>query len=601
MSILRGAKEAHPAQSSFSKFNRSFRSAILTLVVLLGSTILLMSCAPSNETATSVPRQVTPNVRAQIPTATRTPSITPTATVTPSPTQGALVLPTPPSNGISLTLAADTTQTGWVASKTASTFTPDNSLSVGILKGQDFASLVQFDLTSLAPGTKLLFAALELWGRNGNNLSTDGQWNLDVLDTQTSNWNQATFDSIRRVPVLFPISSPLASTELLAGSKKIFTLSTQQLTQLQKQIDRGTITIRLSGPTEGSDNQFVWEASPGTRQPTLYLVVIPASFTVITATPTAVDVFAAATQVVAQTLEARRVGTPTPLARSIATATPLPYVVWTVAPTAVNPTEAFSTAVYATAVALTTGTPTPVPLNWYTATPPPIAIPVASLTPEPSPTPTRAPLWPPDLAKKPLPSMLYNKIAFLSGSRTSPTAWIIDPDGKNLAQLTDRIYYDIAAARDIISPDGTWLLYNAPDTSGRQIVQIWRKNLISPNTPPEQMTFFTRGISFAPSWSPDGSKIALTSTKDGREQEIFLFDLNNPHYWPRLTFSTDQYLWNQYPTWSPDGTQIAFSSDRGHQSLFTEIWVMNADGSGAKKIGDGTRDAWAPVWIKWAK
>lgn len=34
---------------------------------------------------------------------------------------------------------------------------------------------------------------------------------------------------------------------------------------------------------------------------------------------------------------------------------------------------------------------------------------------------------------------------------------------------------------------------------------------------------------------------------------------------------------------------------------YTEIWVMNADGSGATKLGDGSRDAWAPVWIKWAK
>lgn len=574
---------------------------ILTLIVFIVSVTALMSCAPTTEPMPSAPRQVTPNARAQAPTTTRATSATPTASPTSTSTPGVVVPPTPPANGISLSLTPDTTQTGWVVNKVASSFTPDNNLQVGVLKGQAFTSLVQYNLTSLAPGSQVLYAVLEIWGRNGNNLATGGQWTLDVLDTQTSNWDNATFDSIRRVPTLFTIGTPLKSTELGAGTKKTFALSINQLKQLEKQIDCGSITIRLSGPSAGSDNQFVWEASPGTRQATLHLVVVPGSFTVITATPTAVDVFAAATQVVAQTLQARKIGTPTPLPRSIATATPLPYVVWTVAPTAVNPTEAISTAVYETAVAMTTGTPTSVPLNWYTATPLPIAIPVGSLTPEPSPTPTVAPVWPPDLAKKPLPAMLYNKIAFLSGSRSSPTAWIVDPDGKNLAQLSDRIYYDIAAARDIVSPDGNWLLYNALDKSGRQIVQIWRSNLKSPDSPPEQMTFFARGVSFAPSWSPEGSKIAFTSTKDGREQEIFLFDLNNPHYWPRLSFSTDQYLWNQYPTWSPDGKQIAFSSDRGHQSLFTEIWIMNADGSAAKKIGDGTRDAWAPVWIKWNK
>jgi hypothetical protein len=33
---------------------------------------------------------------------------------------------------------------------------------------------------------------------------------------------------------------------------------------------------------------------------------------------------------------------------------------------------------------------------------------------------------------------------------------------------------------------------------------------------------------------------------------------------------------------------------------FTEVWTMNADGTGDEiKLGDGTRDAWAPVWVKW--
>jgi TolB protein len=197
--------------------------------------------------------------------------------------------------------------------------------------------------------------------------------------------------------------------------------------------------------------------------------------------------------------------------------------------------------------------------------------------------------------------MLYNKIAFLTGSRDNPKAWIMDPDGSGLAELTDRLYYDIAAARDVVSPDGTWLLYNAPDTSARQILQIWRLNIKYPATPPEQLTFHTRGISFAPVWSPDGSKILYTSTKDGREQEIFLFDFNDLHRWTRLSYSKDQYFWNQYPSWSPDSKQIVFSSDRGHLAAFTEIWIMNADGSGAKKLSDGSRDAWAPVWIKWSK
>lgn len=575
----------------------------LVLMFVVGALSVIVSCVPANQNATPSTQATPTTLRSSVSLPTRTPSPSPTATASPtsSPTLGAIVLPTPPANGVSLALAPDLEQTGWVSSDARSVFTPDNNLNVGVRQGQAYASVVQFDLTQFAPGTKLLFAALELSGRNANNLGTAGQWNIDVLDAQTSEWKNVNYETLRRVPALFTIGKPLPSSELVAGARKRFIFSAAQLDLLQKQIDRGYISVRLSGPSDGGDNLFVWDASPGVREPTLYLVAVPASFTVITTTPTPPDVFAAATQIVAQTLTARQIGTPTPLPRSMATATPLPYVVYTQIPTAVNRAEASATAAYVTAVAFTTGTFTPVPLNWYTATPPPLAIPVASLTPVPTTTPTIAPVWLPDLAKRPLPASLYNKIVFLSGSRDNPTAWIIDPDGKNLAQLSDRTFYDIAAAREVVSPDGNWLLYNAPDTSARQILQIWRANLKEPTAPPEQITFHTRGISFAPAWSPDGTKILYTSTKDGREQEIFVFDFNNPHRWDRLSFSQEQYLWNQYPSWSPDGKQIAFSSDRGHIAAYTEIWIMNTDGSGAKKLGDGSRDAWAPVWIKWTK
>jgi dipeptidyl aminopeptidase/acylaminoacyl peptidase len=581
-------------------FNRVVRRSRLTWIIMIALSSTLISCSTPNESAAPL-AQVTRNPQLPIATRTPVPSATPTPTRTPTRAQTPQAAPTPPANGVSLALAPDPEETGWVGNGAKGLFTPDNDLNVGVLKGQVYSSIVQFDLSGLAPGSKILFAAFEITGRDANNLETAGQWTLDLLDTKTSAWDNATYGTISQIPALFTLAGPLQSSELAAGTRKRFVFSAKQLELLSKQVDIGSVTIRLSGPKEGDDNLFIWDGSAGTRAPTLYFVAIPAPFAVITGIPTPADVFAAATQAVGQTLQARKFGTPTPLPRSMATATPFPYVVYTPVPTAVNPAEAAATAAYVTAVAVTTGTFTPLPPNWVLATPLPLFVPYASLTAAPTMTPTLAALWPPDLAKKPLPGALYNKIAFLGGSRDAPTAWIIDPDGTHLAQLSDRTYYDIAAARDIVSPDGTYMLYNAPDNSARQILQIWRSNIKSPSTPPEQLTFHTRGISFAAAWSPDGSKIAYTSTKDGREQEIFMFDLNDPHQWPRLTFSQDSYLWNQYPTWSPDGKQIAFSSDRGHLSLFTEIWVMNADGSGAKNLGNGILDSWAPVWIKWSK
>ena len=572
----------------------------LTCILLIALSATLIACSNTNENA-APEAQATRNQFQPPSTRTPAPSVTPTPTRTPTLTPTPQGAPTPAANGVSLILSPDLQATGWAGSSATGLFRPDNDLNVGVLKGQVYSSIVQYDLSGLAPGSKVSYAAFEITGRDANNLGTAGQWTLDILDTKTSAWDKATYDTVRQIPALFTLAGPLQSTELAAGVKRRFVFSSQQLGLLAKQIDIGSVSIRLSGPTQGSDNLFIWDGSPGTRQPTLYLVAIPAPFAVITPIPTPGDVFAAATLSVGQTLQAFKFGTPTALPRSLATTTPLPFVVYTDVPTAVNPAEAAVTAAYVTAVAVTTGTNTPLPPNWVLATPPPLMVPYASLTAAPTFTPTVAAIWPPELAKRPLPGVLYNKIAFLGGSRDAPTAWVIDPDGTHLAQLSDRTYYDIAAARDIISPDGIYMLYNAPDNSARQILQIWRSKINSPSTSAEQLTFFTRGISYAAVWSPDGSKIAYTSTKDGREQEIFTFDFNDPHKWPRLTFSQDSYLWNQYPTWSPDGKQIAFSSDRGHLSLFTEIWIMNSDGSGAKNLGNGILDSWAPVWIKWTK
>jgi TolB protein len=112
------------------------------------------------------------------------------------------------------------------------------------------------------------------------------------------------------------------------------------------------------------------------------------------------------------------------------------------------------------------------------------------------------------------------------------------------------------------------------------------------------MTFLRRGIAFAPSWSPDSKKIAYTGTETGKH-EIYTVDVDTKRP-TQLTF-TKEWNFNQFPSWSPDGKQIVYASDRARPNTFTEISIMNSDGTGSFRLLDWGRDAWAPIWIKWAK
>jgi len=50
---------------------------------------------------------------------------------------------------------------------------------------------------------------------------------------------------------------------------------------------------------------------------------------------------------------------------------------------------------------------------------------------------------------------------------------------------------------------------------------------------------------------------------------------------------------NISPAWSPDGSKIAFFSDRDGDE---EIYIINADGSGLQQLTDNDWVDWAPAW-----
>jgi Tol biopolymer transport system component len=112
-----------------------------------------------------------------------------------------------------------------------------------------------------------------------------------------------------------------------------------------------------------------------------------------------------------------------------------------------------------------------------------------------------------------------------------------------------------------------------------------------------------------PKWSPDGSRVAFTSTRDANvvpynfNTEIYVMNADGSNQ-TRLTNNSS---YDSGPSWSPDGSKIAFVSDRhlpppppigpppagpGH----TDIYVMNSDGSNPVRLTNNTFSEGQPDW-----
>lgn len=104
---------------------------------------------------------------------------------------------------------------------------------------------------------------------------------------------------------------------------------------------------------------------------------------------------------------------------------------------------------------------------------------------------------------------------------------------------------------------------------------------------------------FDPSWSPDGSRLAVTHyvgpAQAGGRTDIMTMNADGSAR-QRLTSTPGRWEWT--PAWSPDGAMIAFSrTQTSSDTAFDDIWVMGADGSGAHRITDThKRDEFSLDW-----
>lgn len=165
----------------------------------------------------------------------------------------------------------------------------------------------------------------------------------------------------------------------------------------------------------------------------------------------------------------------------------------------------------------------------------------------------------------------------------SPAIYIMNTDGSNMTLVKS------GAIDPAWSKDGKRIVFTQLSTSQ----QIFTMN--TDGTDLKQLTFTTSGYNRWAQWSPDGSRIAFASSRDGGDIEIYVMNADGSGQARLTTVPGVDY----FPTWSPDGTKIAFTSGRAG---LTHIFVMNADGTNVTRLttsGAGNVDpAYSPDGTK---
>jgi hypothetical protein len=154
-----------------------------------------------------------------------------------------------------------------------------------------------------------------------------------------------------------------------------------------------------------------------------------------------------------------------------------------------------------------------------------------------------------------------------------------DLRGRSRRLTADRLRADESAAW---RPDGNELAFERMDerrgTSAIMVMDAQRRlrNLSGDSASDSQ-----------PTWAPDGRRIAFVQAPgdlyvmnaDGTDRRLLV---------PRTTVEASA------PRWSPDGRHIAFVRGVRNGSTPAEIVIVNSDGTGERKIAEGTNPAWAP-------
>jgi Tol biopolymer transport system component len=194
-------------------------------------------------------------------------------------------------------------------------------------------------------------------------------------------------------------------------------------------------------------------------------------------------------------------------------------------------------------------------------------------------------------------SATENLIAFTSDRDGNSEIYVMNADGTEQRRLTESEGNDHSP---VWSPDGRRIAFVSTRDKNDE-VPLKNDEIYSMNADGSDQQRLTSNpgnnydTNLSPAWSPDGRKIAFTALRDGNA-EIYVMNADGSaaHNLTQSWQSEDE-----EPAWSPDGRKIVFHSDRdGADELppNDELYVMNADGSGVRRLTTNPAQDIDPAW-----
>jgi len=179
-----------------------------------------------------------------------------------------------------------------------------------------------------------------------------------------------------------------------------------------------------------------------------------------------------------------------------------------------------------------------------------------------------SPTWSPDATQ----------IAFVSSQYGINQIFIMSADGNTITQIT----FDYSNSSPIWLPDGKRIAFLTTDGKGLwwwRILHLDSKEIEQLSKPSYDFFFQTSA------WSPDGMHIAYMSMEEQKERN----DGSSQIHLKNIDGTNDQALthdtWaNINPIWSPDGSKIAFLSERDGINNIFALYIIDSDRSTVERV-----------------